>query len=73
MLIPDPARQWGAPDCPNCKGKCSGHFLAPDGAIFSPLKGMTKPPSVYIKEMFIINQKSKLRRFQELYYSLLKK
>jgi len=52
MLILDPGRQWESPDCPNCKGKCSRHFLAPDVAILSPLKGMTKSPSVYIKEMF---------------------
>jgi len=52
MPIPDPGRQWGSPDCPDCKGKCSGHFLTPDVAMLSPLKGMTKPPPVCIKEMF---------------------
>ena len=52
LPIPDPARPWGSPDCPECNGLCSGHFLAPDAAMLSSLPRMQKPPSILIREAF---------------------
>lgn len=51
--VPDPARPWGSPDCPNCDGLCYGHFLSPDAAATSlSMPRMQNPPSVTIREAF---------------------
>ena len=52
LPIPDPARPWGSPNCPDCSKTCYGHFLKPEVAILSPLPEMKKPPSTVIKEAF---------------------
>ena len=52
LPVPDPERQWGATNCPDCKGVCTGHFLKPEIALQSPVKPMVQPPSHCIKEAF---------------------
>ncbi len=50
--IPDNNRRWGAPDCPDCKGECHGHYLKPEEAMKSSLQPMRKPPSAILKTAF---------------------
>ena len=50
--IPDPDRPWGALDCPDCSGTCTGHFLKPIEALQSSLPPMIQPPSAVLKQEF---------------------
>ena len=52
LPIPDPDRSWGASNCPDCNGTCSGHYLKPDKALQSSLPPMVQPPSVTLKSEF---------------------
>lgn len=49
--IPDPTRQYGNPNCEECRGHCSGHFMKPKDALMSSLQPI-RPPSAILKEEF---------------------
>ena len=52
LPIPDPDRSWGASNCPDCNGVCSGHYLKPEKALQSSHPAMVQPPSVILKLEF---------------------
>ena len=52
LPIPDPDRPWGASNCPDCGGACSGHYLKPEKALQSSLSPMVQPPSITLKLEF---------------------
>ena len=52
LPIPDPSRAWGSPNCEECKGNCSVHFLKPEIAMLSSLPPMATPPSTTIRDIF---------------------
>ena len=47
-----PLRPWGASDCPDCGGVCTGHYLKPVDTLNSSLEPMVQPPSVVLKNEF---------------------
>ena len=50
LPIPDSSRPWGDPNCAECKGVCSGHFLKDlNESGGSP---MVQPPSMILKKAF---------------------
>lgn len=51
LPIPDPTRQYGNPNCEECRGHCSGHFMKPKDALMSSLQPI-RPPSAILKEEF---------------------
>ena len=45
--VPDSQRPWGSPNCPSCKGFCSGHYLQPSHDTVIPCTSL-EPPSTVI-------------------------
>ena len=53
--MPDPSRPWGNPNCTECAGTCSGHYLKPSSDLKNLQQSavhMVGPPSHHVKKEF---------------------